>query len=322
MDSCRDFESLIDRAQVEDLAPAERDRLLEHLESCEACSEVFDLLGRVRGEADLSGPSAEELAGVRHAVLAELGSPARPASRRRPTAAGGRWRRMALAAGLGLVLVGGGVALGLRLAAPGRAGASAAGRGALSDDRQLAAAIREAAVRNRRFEDVENSPFVYSNVAIEKAPGERLRLSFDVARHLDLELAESDPLASEILVQALVESSAIGTRIQVIGLAGEAMSPKVKRAILVAMGSDENLGVRLSAQAKLAAAGDDPEISAAMLAVLEKEPSVQMRLAAIDYLTRNHVHPEVLERAIGAGPEAGEGAVYVRAQPYLRSHGS
>jgi hypothetical protein len=322
MESCRDFESLIDRAQLEDLAESERDRLLEHLEGCDACSELFDLLGRVRGEADLSGPSADELGAMRRAVLAELGLPSRPASRRQPTAAAGRWSRWALAAALGLVLVGGGVALGLRLAGPGRAGAGADGGGVLSDDRRLATEIREAAVRNRRFEDVENSPFVYSNVAIEKAAGGRLRLSFDVARHLDLELAESDPLASEILVQALVESSTIGTRIQVIGLAGEAMSPKVKRAILVAMGSDENLGVRLSAQAKLAASAGDPEISAAMLAVLEREPSVQMRLAAIDYLTRNDVRPEVLERAIGAGPEAGEGAVYVRAQPYLRSHGS
>jgi hypothetical protein len=51
MESCREFESAIDRELAEGLAPAERELLLDHLEQCEACSELFDLLTALKSDA-------------------------------------------------------------------------------------------------------------------------------------------------------------------------------------------------------------------------------------------------------------------------------
>ncbi|MGE0641527.1 MAG: zf-HC2 domain-containing protein [Thermoanaerobaculia bacterium] len=328
MTDCREFELWIDRAHAGELDENERELLLAHLETCTACSDLFDLLGRVRAEGEVPEPAADRFAAMRRAVVAELARPAVvpfPA----PTPAPSGWRLSpALAAGLAFLLLAAGWLLGSRGVprAAERSAAvsdpsSAAGPASAAVDRRLTGEIRTAAVRNTRFEDVENSPFVYSNVAVEELAGARVRLSFDVARHLDLELAKSDPLVTEVLVQSLVGSSSVGTRIRAVGLAGDrdlAMDPKVEQALLVAMRSDENLGVRLLAQSRLAERAGDPDVRAAMLAILENEPSVQMRLAAIDYLTRDRVQPDELERAIGRGPSEGDSALYQSARSYIQ----
>lgn len=51
MRDCAEFESLIDREHAgEALAAGERERLLDHLESCRSCDELFDLLRELRAE--------------------------------------------------------------------------------------------------------------------------------------------------------------------------------------------------------------------------------------------------------------------------------
>jgi len=72
------------------------------------------------------------------------------------------------------------------------------------------------AARNADFEDVANSPYVYSNVQVGESSGEKIRLSFDVSRHLDLDLAKSDPLVTEVLVQSLIQPASIGTKLKAI----------------------------------------------------------------------------------------------------------
>ena len=333
MESCREFESLIDRARAEELPEHELEPLLAHLEACSGCSELFDLLGELRAGAAPPEPAAGELTTMRRAVLAELAQPQdRPFAPRGGAPVAGR-RALALAAGIVFLLLAGGWWLG-RNAMGQSDGGSVARRlgiggtgatGGTSDTRRLTGEIRAAAVQNRQFEDVENSLFLFSNVEVEEVSGGRLHLNFDVSRHLDLELEKNDPLVTEILVQSLIGASSVGTRIRAVGLAGsgaQPIDPKVERALLVAVRSDENLGVRLLAQAKLAERAGDPAVHAAMLAILEQEPSVQMRLAAIEFLTRDHIRPEDLERAIGSGPEPGENAVYQLAKSYLHRNDS
>jgi hypothetical protein len=75
--------------------------------------------------------------------------------------------------------------------------------------------------------------------------------------------------------------------------------------------------VRLRAQQRLAALAGDAEVSEAMLRVLAEDGAVELRFAAIDYLTGNQVAPERLESAIRARADAGDRALLVRARDYL-----
>ena len=71
------------------------------------------------------------------------------------------------------------------------------------------------------------------------------------------------------------------------------------------------------AQSKLTEISGDSEVNDAFLTVLEREPSVRMRLVAIDYLTNSSIQPARLEQAITAGKPEGSNAVLVKASQYL-----
>jgi hypothetical protein len=183
----------------------------------------------------------------------------------------------------------------------------------------LAGQMQREARRNTGLEDVENSPFRYANVSVEEAGDERIRLSFDVSRHLELTVPENDPLVTEVLVQSMLDAGSVGAKLEAIDRADNVLDPRVRGALVKAMLSDPNLGVRLEAQKKLAGRPGDREIAEALLAVLENEESVQMRLVAIEYLTQSRVDPKLLEKAVEAGEPAGRGAVRVKAADYITS---
>jgi hypothetical protein len=82
---------------------------------------------------------------------------------------------------------------------------------------------------------------------------------------------------------------------------------------------DANLGVRLMAQSKLIEQNSDPKVTDALLRVLQNEESVQMKLVAIDYLTRHKVEPGLIRRAIA--PSGRRDAVYIQAMNYLNGNG-
>ncbi|HEY0789396.1 MAG TPA: hypothetical protein VGE86_12185, partial [Thermoanaerobaculia bacterium] len=183
----------------------------------------------------------------------------------------------------------------------------------------LARQMQREARRNTGLEDVENSTFRYANVRVEEAGEERVRLSFDVSRHLELTVPKTDPLVTEVLVQSMLDTGSVGAKLEAIDRADNVLDPRVRGALVKAMLTDPNLGVRLEAQKKLAQRPGDPEIADALLAVLENEESVQMRLVAIEYLTRSRVDPQRLEKAVEAGEPAGRGAVRVKARDYIMS---
>jgi len=315
MSDCVEFEGLIDREHAgEALTSAERERLAAHLESCRSCDELFDLVGTLRVADDGDEPADEELASMRARVRTALARPVVVPFRRRTSG----WLPAAAAAAAALA----GMALGWTLGShepPRPAGGAVAG---FEGDAPFAAPrltgeLRRAAVRHASFEQTSDSPFFYRNVRVSPAAAGRVRLGFDVSRHLDLELAQDDPLLAEVLVQAMVEPDSIGTRLAAIDAAPPALDPKVRRALIVAMRRDANLAVRLRAQERLAAVAGDEAITGAMLEVLADEESVEMRFAAIDYLAGNRIAPEQLEQAIRAGDRAGDRALLVHARDYL-----
>ena len=82
---------------------------------------------------------------------------------------------------------------------------------------------------------------------------------------------------------------------------------------------DPSLSVRLAALERLTVYPDDPAIEETLLAVLEGEESVQMRLLAVDGLTRRQIEPRRLEEAIEAAQPEIETALKVRAGDYLQA---
>jgi len=305
--NCRDFENALDRELAEGLPglpPEEREALLDHLESCAACSALFDLLTAVKSEPLHDEPSEHELARLRRSVLAQL--PAGGIGPRRAATPALRW---ALAAGAALALLGGGLWLG-RATAGGRQPA-AGGRAA-----DLVAAARLSPSELRR------AGYRFAAATVEENGSDRLHLTFDVARTVELDVDRADPLVTEVLVQSLAATPDVGSRLRAVASAGEAggpLEPRVRQALVDVMRRDESLGVRLAAQERLSALDRDPAVVDAMLDLLAGDDPVTMRLAAIDYLTRNRVEPARLNRALAAGSGAGERALIVHAADYLES---
>ncbi len=318
MKDCREFERLIDRVQAGEADDAERERLATHLEECADCGELFDLIDRLADPGGAAEPSEDELAGVRERVLNQLAVDEAELRGRRHAGRFGAWTwTWAAAAGLaGIAFVAGSI-FGGRL--PGdRPARRAEARLPASDGAALAAQIRTVAAGHAQFEDVENSPYTFSDVRVDRLLGGRVRLSFDVSRHLELELSRRDPLLAEVLMQAMTGASSVGARIEAVDLARALPDRRVERALLIALRHDENLGVRMSALGALARMTPDSEIEQALLDVLSGDPEVPMRLAAIDTLTAGGVDPSRLRHALAAPSAAPQNAVVLaRASRYL-----
>jgi hypothetical protein len=184
--------------------------------------------------------------------------------------------------------------------------------------RQISAEAR----RNKNLSDVEESPFLYSNVSISRASGETVSLSFDVTTHVDVEAGRDDPLMKEVLIQSLINPSSVGTRLKAISYAEQIHNPELKQAVVLSMLSDSNVAVRLKAQSILRSLGPDAEIQAAFLKVLRNEESVQMRLQALDYLAETKVSPEKVRAIVPALRSEQDSAVLRKAVAYVRGEGS
>ncbi len=310
--NCRENQELLEPLLRNELSPEQSEGLLAHLEQCGSCEEHFDLLQRLMTEQIIPEPDELSLARVRGEVLRTLR--AEP----RATAGSGRnWWRFA-AAGFAAVITGGlllygGYRLGMeRVVSP----ASGLETARLDDgEAQLTSQIHRAALRSRDRQDLENSPYLYSNVQVRKLGEGRLALSFDVSRHLDLDLQRDDPLVNEVLVQSLLHDRAVGSRLKAISVADERVDDRLTSALIRTMLNDPNLAVRLKAETKLLQGAPAPELVDALVEVLQKEESVAMRLDAIDYLTRHEVSHDVLRNAVDEGVSQGREAVLVRLQP-------
>jgi hypothetical protein len=313
MKECREFESLMDRVQTAESSEEEREKLLDHLESCAACNDAFEALGRLRDDGLYPEPAAEEFLAARRNIIREIRDKKKRKSWRGFSLPSFIWRpASAIACALAILVFG--FFLGGRVTH--EETRSSESRSPNGPD-GLMQNIKYVAEGHAAYEDIVNSPFTYTNVRVSKESSGVVNLSFDVSRHLNLTLRKDDPLLTEVLVQSLIEPSGVDTRLTAISIAGAVPDSKIKKSLIFAMLHDENLAVRMTAQSKLAEHRGDVEIIDSLLAVLEREPSVQMRLVAIDYLAGSNVQAERLKRAITAGKRDGSDAVLVRASQYL-----
>lgn len=314
MKNCREFEPLIDRAQAGEASEEEREALLDHIESCSDCSDVFEAIGRLR-HADLHPePTEEDLLSMRRAVIREIRHKRSHRESQKDFSAVSFFMHPASLAVTALVIL----AIGYFLGAGFKVINIDKGEAqiAASPD-QFMSTIKTVAQSHDAYEDIMNSPFTYSNVRLIEGEAGMVNLSFDVSRSLDLSLRKDDPLLTEVLVQSLIEPSGVDTRLMAISVTQNVLDPKIKKSLILAMLNDETLAVRMTAQSKLTEISGDSEVNDAFLTVLEREPSVRMRLVAIDYLTNSSIQPARLEQAITAGKPEGSNAVLVKASQYL-----
>lgn len=153
-------------------------------------------------------------------------------------------------------------------------------------------AMREEAIENQKLTQIEDSPYLFSNVSFADVDEGRIELQFDVTRHIRVNRPTDDPLVKEAMAQTLINRVPVGEKLRAIEYAGRVASPKIREGLLFSMLNDPQLAVRLRAQAILLTYEPDAELQAAFLAVLTSEESMQMRLEALDYLAASDLAPE------------------------------
>lgn len=314
--TCNDWQNDIDLAFAGELRKEQRDALTRHVDGCEECHDYYGIVEEI-SSARTPEPDEADLLAVRREVIRTI---RREADQPRSWLS---WLALPQFATMALAVVAGSLlfALGLTVGRTDRTTSAppVASTPPASSDVVLARHIGAVAAGNRELSDIVNSPYRYTNVEITEESANRLRLSFDVSRHMDLALDRNDPLVTEVLVQSVLDPSSVGTQLTAISEAGNVLDPRVRGALIRAMLEDTNLGVRLQAQSRLSGATSHADTTAAMLRVLERETSVQMRLVAIDHLTRSRIDPQRLEKAVRAGDPEGRSAVVVKARSYTQS---
>ncbi|MEW6363268.1 MAG: hypothetical protein AB1714_01370 [Acidobacteriota bacterium] len=313
-DICRQHQEAMELLSEPNAGVEETERLLVHIGECADCAAHWELLGQLRSMVGADLPAAHEFRAMRRAVIKEAAGGARISLGARLSAWFMRPLYVAavIVAAVGVGLLGGWFAGGSRVITRQPVVPAA-------DDLFLHQ-LKLAADRPAGIDDIEKAPYAYSNVSIRGAGEGTVDLSFNVTRRFDVTLPKNDPLVAEILVQSLVAPVPVGTRIRAIDFSQDLPSARVEAALIRAMLSDANLGVRLKAQSRLLERPADAEILKALLEVLQTEESVQMRLKAIDYLARNAVDLKVLESAVERrGGDATPDAVYLKTIEHRRA---
>jgi hypothetical protein len=177
--------------------------------------------------------------------------------------------------------------------------------------------IKHTAMSNNSLRDVENSPYIFSNVQFREVDDQNIALSFDVATHVELVSSKNDPLVKEVLAQSLLNPEPLGTRLRTLTFAQEIMDPKIKEALIFTMREDPDLAVRMRAMSSLVVYPDDQQIQEVFLQVLKEEESVNMRLMAIDYLAQTDVNTQTLQNTMPYLKSDRDAAVRHKLNQYL-----
>lgn len=338
MTDCAHFERLMEGMLAGELEPATdgsfprwaetaRRELLAHVSSCPGCNEVYGFHEWLAREAPgLEEPEPSDLAAVRSRVLARIRKES-PAARAEGLSGAGSsgtrfatWRRASswiAAASPGLRLVLSGAAASLLVAAGVLLGRTTLPAGAAPGAGSAMTPGGMAGFEAEEIRTIDALPYALSNVSVEPAGAEQVRLSFDLTRRIRTTRSPEDPLVREALVQSLRGAAPLGDRLKALSLAGDLMDPGIRSALIDAMRKDASMAVRLRALDTLSRYPGDPDIQQAMLAVLADDESVQLRLLAIDYLGAGSVEPERIRTALDETQPDGAQALQVRASERL-----
>jgi hypothetical protein len=147
--------------------------------------------------------------------------------------------------------------------------------------------VRFRAQQNDRLEDTRQVPYRYTNIQFEPTSDHKISLRFDLVRPITMEVDRNDPLVGELLVHRLMSPTPVASRLEAVQLAGNQLAPKVREALIVTLMQDENFAVRERALQGLAPYIGDEKVSDAFLALLRSDANVQLRLFALDVLSKH-----------------------------------
>jgi len=300
MTECKDYREKIQSYIAGEISPADLDSLYHHCQSCPDCGQLWEVHSNLAAAGEeLPQPPEGGLLTMRANVLAQITRDERGGEgRAQGTQTGDRrirwWDLGALlrahpaaawpvAAALVVVSIVAG-----RLTVPGPE----------TGDSVIMREISQQASRQAGLIDYWDTPLSYSNVDARPVEGGNLDLSFDVSRHVRFVTPMDSPVASEVLMYAILEPSAVGSKMKAMAMVPEIMDPKIKEALIFTMDNDPNLAVRMEAMAILNRSPYDSVIQGAFLTTLRGDEEVQMRLQALEYLAEKQVNMNTLRRAI------------------------
>ena len=310
MDDCNRFFNQIADLRLRQLEDEDQTELFAHLATCRDCRDLMQFhedltdAGGEFGEVDI-----EALAGVRWRVLEEIRSTGEaPAEVVKPGDSWAAGRSRMLAAAAAVVLAIGGFASGRMIGGVNPTGGDL-----------LVATLDDGAQDHRRLRDVEDSPNIISNVAVRPVGEGRVAMSFDVARHLEIERPVDDPLVNEVLVHAILDQSSMGSRLKAVSMAGRADNGKVEEALVFSMLDDADLPVRLRALEILADGRISKRVEQGLMQVLRHDESMQMRLLAIEVLAQGDAGGRRVLEDFSETDEAVEPAIAERLATFTQS---
>jgi len=304
MKECERFEGMIQAYLADELSEAEADDLRQHCRRCNECGEVLELhTDLTEWGRELAKDDSVDFTSMRAAVMRRIASTTDRMERPR------RWRRPSRpfvlrpvpALGAALLILVAGAVVGRSLFAP-----------PPMETERILREMSEEAATNRRLADVEDSPYIYSNVSFQKLADDRIAIGFDVTTHVEAVEPVSAPLVKEVLVHALLNPSPLGARLRAISYAEGMMEPKIRDALIFSMHHDEALAVRLKALSMLGEYPMDEETRSAVLETLREDEAVQMRLLALDTLAKEGVDLGLIRRAVQETSSESAPALLVR----------
>ncbi len=305
MDECSKFFNQIADLRLRQLEDEDQTELFAHLATCRECRELMRFHDDLAmAGSDFATANGEALAEVRSRVLDQIRS-TEAAPDTGSWLTGHRWM---LAAAAAILMAIGGYAAG-------RMGGGADTTGA----DLLVAILEDSAQDHRRLRDVEDSPNIISNVAMRTVGEGRVAMSFDVARHIEVERPVDDPLVNEVLVHAILDQSSIGSRLKAVSIAGRADNSKVEEALVFSMLGDSDLPVRMRALEILAERPLSDGVKEGLLQVLRHDKSMQMRLLAIEVLASGGAGSQRVLKDFAATDEAVEPAIAERLASLIQS---
>lgn len=292
MKECKKYEGLLKRLIANEIGDEDTKLLLEHVSQCQDCKAIYEMHGQLlSSEIDLPEADTEDYLKVRQSVIRSI--------RGKKTASDIKWyqyfsdqflsifSRPAFTISFSVIaLLIGFFLYPLLQSSQGKS------------DFDLAQQLKFTAQQNTDLQQVENSPYIFSDVRFKNEDGDQVAIGFNVSTHLELIRHKDDPLVKEVLTQAVMNQTSLGNRLQAISYSEEIMDSKIKEALIFTMLNDNNLAVRVKAITSLAKYPSDSKIQDAFLKILKNDQQVQLRLMAIDYLTNNLSNEKNLEKII------------------------
>ena len=299
MHSCESIRQILERQFAGEANAADLQVLKEHLPGCPDCAALALIRDELVGlEQTIEVPEPEAFRHMRARVLGQLArgesGAAKPA---RPPLV--RWMP-ALAAAATLVL---GVFIGNWMS-----------RFDSIDDELLIRTISRQASADAQLEDSWETPLFFSDVSVEGFSDQRVSLGFNVCRSLDLNTSLASPLAANILTHAILNSDSLGGRMRAMEIAALSNEQRLTRALAVVLQQEGQQSLRIEALRALSRKEDSEQVMKALKAALRDDPSVQVRLMALEQLANKSVAPEELETLIRQGGQETNPALMQRAR--------